>query len=80
MINTFKERLMPTAMITTILRQEIQVPEGATREDVLDFLGEYQSFRGAFQGVDSLDGQYRILDLVVVEEEITELGEEAYDD
>ncbi len=71
---------MPTAMITTILRQEIQVPEGATREDVLDFLGEYQSFRGAFQGVDSLDGQYRILDLVVVEEEITELGEEAYDD
>lgn len=71
---------MPTAMITTILRQEIQVPEGATREDVLDFLGEYQSFRGAFQGLDSLDGQYRILDLVVVEEEITELGEEAYDD
>ena len=71
---------MPTAMITTILRQEIQVPEGATREDVLDFLGEYQSFRGAFQGVDSLDGQYRILDLVVVEETITELGDLAYDD
>ncbi len=71
---------MPRAMVTTIIRQEIQVPEGATREDVLDFLGEHQSFRGAFQGLDSLDGQYRILDLVVVEEEITELGEEAYDD
>ncbi len=71
---------MPKAMVTTILRQEIEVPEGAEREDVLDFLAEYQSFRTAFQGVDSLDGKYRILDLVVVEEEITELGEEAYDD
>ncbi len=71
---------MPLAMVTTILRQEILVPEGAEREDVLDFLAEYQSFRTAFQGVDSLDGKYRILDLVVVEEEITELGEEAYDD
>lgn len=71
---------MPTAMITTVLRQEIEVPEGAEREDVLDFLAEYQSFRGAFQGVDSLDGRYRILDLVVVEETITELGDLAYDD
>lgn len=71
---------MPTAMITTVLRQEIEVPEGAEREDVLDFLAEYQSFRGAFQGVDSLDGKYRILDLVVVEETITELGDLAYDD
>lgn len=71
---------MPKAMITTVLRQEIEVPEGAEREDVLDFLAEHQSFRGAFQGVDSLDGQYRILDLVVVEETITELGDLAYDD
>lgn len=71
---------MPRAMITTVLRQEIEVPEGAEREDVLDFLAEYQSFRGAFQGVDSLDGKYRILDLVVVEETITEIGDLAYDD
>ncbi len=71
---------MPLAMVTTILRQEILVPEGAEREDVLDFLAEYQSFRTAFQGVDSLDGKFRILDVVVAEEEITELGEEAYDD
>ena len=71
---------MPRAMITTVLRQEIEVPEGAEREDVLDFLAEYQSFRSAFQGVDSLDGKYRILDLVVVEETITELGDLAYDD
>ncbi len=71
---------MPKALVTTIVRQEIEVPEGAEREDVLDFLAEYQSFRTAFQGVDSLDGKYRILDLVVVEEEITELGDLAYDD
>jgi hypothetical protein len=71
---------MPKAMVTTILRQEIEIPEGAERADVLEFLAEYQSFRGAFQGVDSLDGRYRILDLVVVEETITELGELSYDD
>lgn len=68
------------AMVTTILRQEIEVPEGAEREDIFDFLGEYQSFRGAFQGLDSLDGKFRILDVVVVEEEVTELGDVAYDD
>ena len=71
---------MKTAMITTILRQEIQVPDEWEREDVLDFLGEYQSFRTAFQGVSNEDQTARIVDLMVVEEEITELGEVAYDD
>lgn len=71
---------MKTAMITTILRQEIQVPDDWEREDVLDFLGEYQSFRTAFQGVSNDDQTARIVDLMVLEEEITELGEVAYDD
>jgi len=71
---------MKTAMITTILRQEIQVPDDWEREDVLDFLGEYQSFRTAFQGVSNEDQTARIVDLMVLEEEITELGEVAYDD
>ncbi len=71
---------MPKAMVTTILRQEIEVPEGTEREDIFDFLAEYQSFRTAFQGVDSLDGKFRILDVVVAEEEVTEIGEVAYDD
>lgn len=71
---------MKTAMVTTILRQEIQVPDDWEREDVLDFLGEYQSFRTAFQGVSNEDQTARIVDLGVVEEEITELGEVAYDD
>jgi hypothetical protein len=67
------------AYVTTIIRQELEVPEGWEREDVLDFLGEYQSFRSAFQGVSNEDQTARIVDLVVVEEEITELGEESFD-
>ena len=67
------------AFVTTILRQEIEVPEGWEREDVLDFLAEHQSFRTAFQGVSNLEETARIIDLVVVEEEITELGEESFD-
>lgn len=67
------------AYVTTILRQEIEVPEGWEREDVLDFLAEHQSFRTAFQGVSNEDQTARIIDLAVVEEEITELGEESYD-
>lgn len=65
-------------LVTTILRQELEVPEGWEREDVYDFLAEHQSFRSAFQGVGN--DQARIEDVVVVEEEVTELGEVAYDD
>lgn len=64
--------------VTTILRQELEVPEGWEREDVFDFLAEHQSFRTAFQGVGN--DEATILDLEVVEEEITEMGEVAYDD
>jgi hypothetical protein len=67
------------AYVTTILRQEIEVPEGWEREDVLDFLAENQSFRDAFQGVSNVTQTARIVDLEVVEEEITELGEESFD-
>jgi hypothetical protein len=70
---------MKTAMVTTIIRQEIQVPDDWEREHVLDFLGEYQSFRDAFQGVSNTEQTARIVDLGVVEEEITELGEESFD-
>jgi len=70
---------MKTAMVTTVIRQEIQVPDDWEREHILDFLAEYQSFRTAFQGVSNIDQTARIADLVVVEEEITELGEESFD-
>jgi hypothetical protein len=67
------------AMVTTILRQEIEVPEGTSREDVLEFLAENQSFSEAFIGVSDMTQRFRIVDISVVEEEITELGEESYD-
>ncbi len=66
------------AMVTTILRQEIEVPEGTERDDVYEFLAEHQSFLTAFQGV-SADG-FTILDVTVLEEEVTELGDTSYDD
>lgn len=64
-------------MVTTILRQELTVPEDWAREDVYDFLAEHQSFRTAFQGVGN--EQARIEDVVVLEEEVTEMGEEEFD-
>ena len=67
------------AFVTTILRQEIEVPEGTDRESVLDFLAENQSFTDAFLGVSDMTQRFRIVDISVVEEEITELGEESYD-
>ena len=65
------------AYVTTILRQELEVPEGTTREEILDFFGEFQSFRTAFQGVSG--NGITIVDLMVLEEEVTELGEESFD-
>ena len=67
------------AMVTTILRQEIEVPEGTDRQSVLEFLAENQSFPEAFIGVSDMTQRFRIVDISVVEEEITELGEESYD-
>jgi len=71
---------MKKVVVRTLLTQELEVPESWEREDVFDFLGEYQSFRGAFQGVSNTDETARILDLVVVEETVTELGEEEFDE
>jgi len=65
-------------MVTTILRQELEVPDGWEKEHVLDFLAEYQSFRTAFQGVSNEDQTARIIDLGVVDEEIAELSEGPY--
>jgi hypothetical protein len=67
------------AMVTTVIRQEIEVPEGTDRESVLEFLAENQSFTDAFVGVSDMTQRFRIVDISVVEEEITELGEESYD-
>ena len=71
---------MKKVLVTTILRQELEVPEDWEREHVYDFLAEYQSFRTAFQGVSNEDQTARIVDLGVLEEEVTEMGEEAFDE
>jgi hypothetical protein len=71
---------MKKVIVRTELMQELLVPEDWAREDVFDFLAEYQSFRGAFQGVSDVDQTARIVDIVVVEEKVTEMGEEAYDE
>ena len=67
------------ALVTTIINQVIEVPEGTDRESVLEFLAENQSFTDAFVGVSDMTQRFRIVDISVVEEEITELGEESYD-
>ena len=71
---------MKTVRVETLLTQELEVPDSWGREDVFDFLAEYQSFRTAFQGVSNEDQTARIVDLGVVNETVTEMGEEAYDE
>lgn len=67
-------------VVRTLLTQELEVPEGWDRYDVLDFLSEVQSFRTAFQGVSNEDQTARIIDLGVIEETVEQLGEECFDE
>ena len=71
---------MKKVIVRTELMQELEVPDTWEREDVLDFLGEYQSFRTAFQGVSNEDQTARILDLGVIIEKVTQMGEECFDE
>jgi hypothetical protein len=71
---------MKKVIVRTELMQELEVPEDWEREHVLDFLGEYHSFRTAFQGVSNEDQTARILDVGVVIETVEQLGEETFDE
>jgi hypothetical protein len=75
-----KESGMKKVVVRTELWQDLEVPDNWTREDVFDFLAENQSFRTAFQGVSNEDQTARIVDLGVVAETVTEMGEEAFDE
>ena len=75
-----KEQGMKKVYVETVLMQELEVPEDWEREDVFDFLAENQSFRTAFQGVSNEDQTARILDLGVIIEKVTQMGEECYDE
>ena len=76
----FKGQGMKKVIVRTELMQELEVPDDWEREDVLDFLGEFQSFRTAFQGVSNEDQTARIVDLGVVIETVEQLGEECFDE
>jgi hypothetical protein len=71
---------MKKVIVETLLTQELEVPDEWDRLDVFDFLAENQSFRTAFQGVSNEDQTARIIDLGVVTETVTEMGEEAFDE
>ena len=75
-----KESGMKKVIVRTELYQELEVPESWDRYDVFDFLAENESFRQAFQGVSNEDQTARIVDLGVVNETVTEMGEEAFDE
>ena len=79
-VDKLKEQGMKKVIVETVLTQELEVPESWDRFDVFDFLAENQSFRTAFQGVSNEDQTARIVDLGVVTETVTEMGEEAFDE
>jgi hypothetical protein len=79
-IDKLKEQGMKKVIVRTELMQELLVPDDWEREHVLDFLGEFQSFRTAFQGVSNEDQTARIVDLGVVIETVEQLGEETFDE
>lgn len=69
-----------TVRVETLIVQDLEVPVEWDREEVYDFLAEFQSFRTAFQGVSNEDQTARIVDVGVLTEEVIEMGDEAYDD
>ncbi len=71
---------MKKVIVRTELMQELEVPDDWEREHVLDFLGEYQSFRTAFQGVSNEDQTAVIQEVTVVIETVEQLGEECFDE
>ena len=79
-VDKLKEPGMKKVIVRTELMQELLVPEDWEREHVLDFLGEYQSFRTAFQGVSNEDQTAVIQEVTVVIETVEQLGEETFDE
>ena len=67
------------AVVSTTIIQEIEVPEGATQQDVMNFLADNQSFREALVGISDENQQFRITDVDVESEHMLELGDESFD-
>ena len=67
-------------IVETVLTQELEVPDDWNQLDVSDFLAACQSFRTAFRGLSNVEQTAQIVDIDVVDERITEMGDEAYDE
>ena len=67
------------AIVTTTIVQEIEVPEGASQQDVLNFLAEHESFRDALVGISDPEQRFRITDIEVLIENVDQLGEECFE-
>lgn len=59
--------------VETTLIQYIEVPEGTDKQAVYNFLAENQSFRDAFLGLSNEDQTFRIVDVLVLDETVTEM-------
>ena len=59
--------------VETTLIQYIEVPAGTDKQAVYNFLAENQSFRDAFLGVSNQDQTFRIVDVLVIDEAVTEM-------
>jgi len=67
------------AYVNTMISQEIEVPEGTSKQDILNFLAENQNFNDAFAGISDPDQTMRITSITVIDESIDSIGEESYD-
>jgi len=68
---------MAQAIIETLIRQTVEIPEGTDKQAVYNFLAENQSFRDAFVGMSDAEQTFRIVEVEVVDEDVVELdGEE----
>ena len=67
---------MKRAVVITTIRQEIDIPDEADKQEVFNFLAEYQSFRDAFVGISDVgDTGYRITEVQVIDEDVEEINE-----
>jgi hypothetical protein len=67
------------AVVSTTIIQEIEVPEGTTQQEVMNFLADNQSFRDALVGLSDENQQFRITDVDVESEHMLELGDQSFD-
>ena len=61
-------------IVDTVITQLIEVPDGATEQDIKNFLADNQSFNDAFAG--TTDGEYTILNIVPESDNVTVWGVE----